>query len=48
MEGVFANEKAMKIEDGAVINGEGSSFPEMRGQEIKSAIWGIGFGHFTF
>lgn len=38
----------MKIEDGAVINGEGSSFPEMRGQEIKSAIWGIGFGHFTF
>lgn len=48
MEGVFTEEKAMKIEDGAVINGVGLSFPEMRGQEIKSAIWGIGFGHFTF
>lgn len=39
MEGVFAEEKAMKIEDGAAINGEGSSFPEMRGQE-KSQLFG--------
>lgn len=35
----------MNTEGGAVINGEDLfSFPEMSGQEMKPAVWGLGFG----
>lgn len=33
----------MNTEEDAVISGE-DLFPEMRGQEMKSAIWELGFG----
>lgn len=44
---IFEEEDTVNTEEDAVISGE-DLFPEMRGQEMKSAIWELGFGSSQF
>lgn len=43
--GILKEKDTVNTEEGAVVDGEEFFvFPEMRGQEMKPAVWGLGLG----